>query len=213
MTEENKGSNKYGFYLQGNKGRALLLIHGITGTPSEMHYIGKDLHKAGYSVLCNALPRHCSSLSELRRVTWKEIEAACKEDFLRLKAEHDRVFVAGLSMGALMATHLAYLFPAQVSAVVALAPTFFYDGWALHKGKIFLNIFWHIPFLRDTLDIRETWPYGIKNEGIREAIERFYKNAQPGDFDDKNVMFGSPFFPLACLYQHHLFVQIGRAHV
>jgi len=116
-------------------------------------------------------------------------------------------------MGALMSVHLAYLFPSEVSGIIALAPTLFYDGWGLHKGKILLNVFWSVPFLRNRINIREGWPYGLKDEYSRGKIERFYKNATARQFDKKTVLFGSPFFPLSCLYQHHLFVKAAQKEI
>jgi len=206
-TEVNKG---YTFFLKGSGTDAVLLIHGITGTPSEMRYLGKSLNKAGYTVFCNTLPRHCNTLSELKKVTWEEIVDSCVKDLQRLKKEYKKVFVGGISMGALVAAHLAYRFPADVSGVIAFAPTLFYDGWALHKGKMFLNLAWPIPFLRNSIDIREGWPYGLKDEELRWSIERFYKNASSRDFSKKVLLFGSPFFPLACLYQHRRFAEVVK---
>lgn len=207
---ENQSVRKYDFFLKGGSDTAVLLMHGITGTPSEMRTFGKGLNEAGFSVLCNTLPRHCESLGELKKVTWQEIYAACEKDFKSLKKEYKRVFVGGLSMGALMAMHIAYNCPSEVSGIIALAPTLFYDGWALHKGKILMEIFWHIPWVRFSMNIREAWPYGLKDEHLRSNIERFYKNANAREFDKKVLLFGSPFFPLASLYQHHLFVNVVK---
>jgi carboxylesterase len=203
-------SKKYVFFLKGSSEKAVLLIHGITGTPSEMRYFGKGLNKAGFTVFCNTLPRHCSTLGELKKVTWQEIVDACIEDLKTLKKEYAQVFVAGISMGALVGVHLANKFPSEVSGIIALAPTFFYDGWALHKGKVFMHITWHIPFIRNAIDIREGWPYGLKDEYTRENIERFYKHAKASNFSKKVFLFGSPFFPMACLYQHYLFTKIVK---
>lgn len=202
-------SRKYDFYYEGNNGAAILLIHGITGTPSEMRYMGKKLNAAGFTVVCNTLPRHCETLGELKKVTWQEIADACIKDFQELKAKHKKVFVGGLSMGALMAVHIAYKFPADVCGIVALAPTLFYDGWALHKGKVLMNLVWHVPFIRQAIQIREGWPYGLKDDTLRSNFERFYKNAKASEFDKNVLLFGSPFFPMACLYQHHLFTKVA----
>jgi len=207
---EKINSRKYDFYYEGNNGAAILLIHGITGTPSEMRYLGKKLNAAGFTVVCNTLPRHCESLGELKKVTWQEIAGACLKDFQELKAQYKNVFVGGLSMGALMAVHIAYQFPEEVSGIVALAPTLFYDGWALHKGKVLMNIFWHVPFIRNAVQIRESSPYGLKDESLRANFERFYKNAKAKEFDKNVLLFGSPFFPMASLYQHHLFTGVVK---
>lgn len=207
---DNIDSRKFDFFLKGDKGKAVLLIHGITGTPSEMNYFGKALNKAGFSVLCNALPRHCASLAELSRVTWQEIASACAQDLEALRKEYPDVSVAGLSMGAVMAIHLAYKYPSSISRIIALAPTIFYDGWAVPKTKIFMDILWHVPFIRNRFNIRESWPYGLKNELLRAGIERFYRNAKASGNDDRAAIFGSPFFPMNCLYQHHLLTKVAE---
>jgi len=202
-------SKRYTFFLKGGP-KAVLLIHGITGTPSEMRYLGKALNKAGYTVFCNTLPRHCDTLNELKKVTWEEICDVCAQDLKMLKEQCSQVFVGGLSMGALVAIHLAYKYPQDVTGIIALAPTLFYDGWALHKGKIFLNLVWPFPFIRNWLNIREGWPYGLKDEELRWSIERFYKNANSREFSKKVLLFGSPFFPAACLYQHRRFTEVVK---
>lgn len=207
---EKINSHRFDFHYEGKNGKAVLLIHGITGTPSEMRYLGKKLNAAGFTVVCNTLPKHCGSLGELKRVTWNEMADACMHDFLRLKAGYSKVFVGGLSMGALMAAHISYKAPGEVAGILALAPTLFYDGWALHKGKSLMHIFWHIPFIRNAVQIREGWPYGLKDEALRANFERFYKHAKASEFDKNVLLFGSPFFPMACLYQHHLFTKVAR---
>jgi carboxylesterase len=207
----NTNQQKYNFLLKGTNGKAVFLVHGITGTPSEMRYFAKGLNKDGFTVFCNTLPRHCSSLNELKKVTWQEIYGACRQDFQDLKKDHAEVFVGGLSMGALMAAHLAHEFPDEVRGIIALAPTLFYDGWATPKHMVLLmHIIWHVPLFRNMVNIREDQPYGLKDEELRWGVERFYKNADARKFSNKVLLFGSPFFPMACLYQHHLFSRIVK---
>lgn len=206
-------AEKYNFFLKSPSDKAVLLIHGITGTPAEMNYLGKSLNKAGYNVLCNALPRHCSSLGELRKVTWQEIVKNAQNDLDFLNKQFLNVSIVGLSMGALVGIHLSYKFPEKVHSLVALAPTIFYDGWAVHKGRFLMSIGWHIPFLRNRINIRESWPYGLKDEYMRNVIERFYKNSKASEFNDKVLLFGSPFFPIACLYQHNLFAKFIKNEI
>ena len=207
---ETPNSRNFDFFLKGTNGRAVLLIHGITGTPSEMRYFGKRLNKSGFSVLCNALPRHCGTLAELKRVTWQEIDDFCSQELEGLGKEYAQVYVGGLSMGALMAVHLAYKNPAVVSKIIALAPTIFYDGWAVPKHKVLMDALWHIPFIRNRIDIKESWPYGLKNEYLRAGIERFYRNAKASGDAAQTALFGSPFFPMCCLYQHHLLTKVVK---
>jgi carboxylesterase len=210
---QDNNSKKYSFFHKGAQG-AVLLVHGITGTPSEMRYFGRYINKAGFAVLCNSLPHHCGTLNELKKVRWQEIVDSCIADFDFLKKEYEQVFIAGLSVGALVAIHLAYLFPAKVSGIIGLAPTLFYDGWAIHKGQVLLPLVWHIPLLRNFINIREGYPYGLKDEFWRDKISKSYNSTtRSNQFTNDVVLFGSPFFPLACLYQHHLFTKIVKKEI
>ncbi|MCX5712722.1 MAG: alpha/beta fold hydrolase [Candidatus Omnitrophica bacterium] len=200
-------TKKFNYFLKGTSDKAVLFIHGITGTPSEMRYQAKALNKAEFNVMCNALPRHCSTLGELKKATWNEIADACEHDLLTLNNDYRKVFVGGISMGAVMSVHLAFKHPHRVSGIIALAPTLFYDGRALHKGQVLMDLVWHIPVIRNMIDIRESWPYGLKDEELRSQIERFYRGAIAKKFDNKALLFGSPFFPLSCLYQHHILAK------
>lgn len=184
-----------------------MLIHGITGTPSEMNYLARHLQKAGFTVLCNSLPKHCGSLDELRRVSWEEIYDSVAADFQFLKQHCGKIFLCGLSMGATLCIHLSYNFPEEASGICALAPTLFYDGWNVTRKRRLMPIVWHTP-LRYFLNVRETWPYGLKNELLRESIHRFYKNARVNYSKEKGALFGSPFIPVACLYQISRFNKI-----
>ena len=49
------------FLLEGSNRKAVLLIHGYTGTPSEMLPLGNYLNQLGYTVLCRRLPGHGTS--------------------------------------------------------------------------------------------------------------------------------------------------------
>jgi carboxylesterase len=208
---EQQNSKRYNFLLEGVNGKAVLLVHGITGTPSEMRYFAKSLNKAGFTVFCNTLPRHCSTLTELKKVTWQEIVDSCSRDFRELKKKYKEVFVGGLSMGALVSVHLAYQFPLEVAGIIALAPTLFYDGWAVPKVRTkLMEALWGVPFIRNSIDIKEEWPYGTKDEEMRDGIHRFYKDAKASQFSKKVFLFGSPFFPMVCLYQHHLLTRIVK---
>ncbi len=202
----------HGFFHKGSS-TGILLIHGITGAPAEMQFLGRKLNGAGFSVLCNSLPGHCAGLQALQAVTWQEIAAACAEDLRQLRSCCETVFVCGLSAGALLSLYLAAQQAEAVRGIVALAPTFFYDGWAVHKGRAVLELLWHIPFVRKRVLIPESHPFGLKDETLRSIIERLYR-LQRHDTKAKQsaeaLSFGSPFFPAACLYQHARFVKVVR---
>jgi len=205
-----KSTHKASLLLEGYNGKAVLLVHGITGTPTELRFIATQLNSAGYTVLCNMLPGHGSTMGELKKVAWEEIYVACEKDFIQLQKRYKQIFVGGLSIGALVAMHLAYKHPNKVSGIIGFGPTLFYDGWAQYKGRFLLEFIWHIPFLRKTIVVRESWPYGLKDETLRDKIDHYYKRITSGKLKDSAASFGTPYFPIACLYQGHLLSKLVK---
>jgi len=94
----------------------VLLIHGFTGSPVEMRPFGDALAKAGYTVLAPLLPGHGSQPEDMNRVRWQEWAAAVEVEYHRLAGHAAQIFVSGLSMGGLLALHLA----AQQATVAGL---------------------------------------------------------------------------------------------
>jgi len=156
---------------------AVLLIHGLTGTPAEMRYIAKNLLKQGFSVACPQLAGHCGTVGDLKRSKWQDWYESMAVAFEALKKEHKRVFVSGLSMGALIAIQLAAEKGERVNGIGLLSTTFFYDGWNMPriKRKILLPIVLNSP-LRYFMSWDEEPPYGIKCERTRALVHAVLEN-------------------------------------
>jgi carboxylesterase len=159
------------FHLSGGRS-GVLLIHGLTGTPTEMRFVGNGLHRAGFSVLGMQLAGHCGDEADLLATGWRDWYASVVEAADRLRGQVDRLFVAGLSMGAVLALKLAIDRPHDVAGLGLYGTTFFHDGWAtpafgrlafLLPSAISLGIGRHCIFA-------ETEPYGIKDERIRNRV-------------------------------------------
>lgn len=159
-----------GFFLKGGED-AVLLVHGLTGTPAEMRAIANRLAKNGFSVMCPQLSGHCGSVGALKRSKWQDWYGSIEQAFEALKLEHPRVYVAGLSMGALIALKLAKEKGARVNGLGLLSTTFFYDGWNIprFRQKFLLPIVLYSP-LRYFLSWQEPPPYGIKCERTRAMV-------------------------------------------
>lgn len=99
------------FLLEGKNNKAVLLLHGYTGAPSEMRPLGDYLHALGYTVSCVRLPGHGTSIKDLEATTATDWYAAAEAECLELLARFDSVYVAGLSMGGLLAMKLAARLP------------------------------------------------------------------------------------------------------
>jgi carboxylesterase len=165
-----------GFYEK-NGADAVLLVHGLTGTPAEMRPIAKGLKRRGFSVMCPALAGHCGSLADLRKSKWQDWYGTIDRAFEALKKEHSRVYVSGLSVGALISLMLAKEKGVRVDGLGLLSTTFFYDGWNMPrlKRKLILPIVLHSP-LRYFLSWDETPPYGIKCERTRAMVHAVLEN-------------------------------------
>jgi carboxylesterase len=160
---------------KGNVG--VLLVHGLTGTPTEMKQFGRTIAKKGFTVACPALAGHCDSIEALTKTTWQDWYRSIENAFDALKEECDQVFIAGLSMGALIALLVAANRKNEVAGVILLSTTFFYDGWNVSKfkQKVLLPIVLHTP-LKYIMQWEEPAPYGIKDERTRALVHAILEN-------------------------------------
>jgi len=159
------------FHLRAGRS-GVLLIHGLTGTPTEMRFVGNGLHRAGFSVLGMQLAGHCGDTADLLATGWRDWHASVLDAADRLAAEVDHLFVAGLSMGAILALKLAIDRPRQVAGLGLYGTTFFHDGWATPRiGRLafLLPLVTRLGFGRQRVS-EEVEPYGIKDERIRRRI-------------------------------------------
>lgn len=151
----------------------VLLIHGLTGTPNEMRLIAKGLQRAGFTVLAVQLAGHCGTPEDLVATRWQDWLASVQRGADRLRQHTDGpLIVGGLSMGAVLALALAIERPRQVAGVVALSPTFRYDGWSMPaytRLSFLLPLFRALRLGRHSV-FMEAPPYGIKDEALRERV-------------------------------------------
>lgn len=151
----------------------VLLIHGLTGTPNEMKMVGKGLNRAGFTVYGMQLAGHCGDVADLNQTTWQDWYLSVEQALVRLSAEVDHVFTAGLSMGALLALKAAADHPDVVRGVGVYGPTFRYDGWSIPLYARYLNwlLIWvkRLGILQKGIFIEQP-PYGLKDERLRARV-------------------------------------------
>ncbi len=104
-------------------GRGVLCLHGLTGTPFEVRPLAEALGAAGYTVEAPLLAGHGATLRDLAATQWSDwlasAERAMEDLYGRVGSRP--FFVAGLSMGGLLALHLARRFPDRIAAQVIMA--------------------------------------------------------------------------------------------
>jgi carboxylesterase len=85
----------------------VVCVHGLTGTPYEVRYLGEQLARAGFAVSAPLLPGHGTSVDELSRARWTDWSDCVERAFDAMRATHERVAVVGQSLGGLLALELA----------------------------------------------------------------------------------------------------------
>jgi len=108
-------------FIDGGGPDAVLLLHGLTGAPFEMHHLALRLAAEGYRCLAPVMAGHGGTPEDLVGIPWTEWVAHARRDLARLSGAR-RVYVAGCSMGALVACALAHDLPERVEGLVLLAP-------------------------------------------------------------------------------------------
>ena len=155
----------------------ILLIHGLGGTPVELRFVAQALGRAGHTVYCCQLAGHCGTPEELRRSTWEEWYTSVEEAHDRLKQDCDIILAGGLSMGGILALHLAHNRPEEVHGLLLFAPTLKLDGWSMPWHSKFLQYIRPLP-IRLEINLAEREPYGIKDERVRRLV---LSSMQSGD--------------------------------
>ena len=158
------------FHQSGRVG--VLLIHGLTGTPAEMRFVGKGLALGGCTVYGMQLPGHCGTDADLLATDWHDWYAGVEAAYEQLASQVDVVFAGGLSMGAVLALHLAARRPGALKGLLLYSTTLWYDGWTIPRTRVLLPLLpvvLRLPFGRRYRFV-ESFPYGIKDDRLRQRV-------------------------------------------
>lgn len=164
------------FSIVNNNEKAVLLLHGLTGTPLELRWVARDFSRENYDVYFPILPGHCSSLEEIKNIKWQDLYRFTKDYYLSLKAKYKHVFVGGLCVGGRLSLILAMDFP-DIDAVASWSPVMGIDGWAIPWYRFLLPFVLHSP-LKHLYYWKESDPYGIKNESMRRKIKQMMEREE-----------------------------------
>jgi carboxylesterase len=91
------------FLLLGDRSKpACLLIHGFTGTPKEMRWMGEYLNEQGLTCLGVRLTGHATDPEDMIRSNWTDWTASVEDGYHLLRGVTDDIFLMGLSMGGIL---------------------------------------------------------------------------------------------------------------
>lgn len=108
------------FFFPGGR-TGVLLVHGFTGTPKEMRWMGESLNKQGLTCLGIRLRGHATTLEDMSASRWTDWATSVEDGFHLLSGSVDRIFLVGLSMGGDLSLLMSAKFGQRVAGVVAMA--------------------------------------------------------------------------------------------
>lgn len=134
--------------------RGVLLIHGFTGSTAEFIPMAEYFHNLGYTVSVPLLAGHGTTPEDMAKTTWRDWWNSVIEGYDKLiQFGCKAIYVAGLSMGGVLALRIAREKP--VKGVVSMAAPMRFKNKKAH-------IAWLVhPFV----------PYQIRGEKKKPHIE------------------------------------------
>ena len=170
--------------------KAILLFHGMTGTPFELKKYANHLHKQGFDVYGYCLPGHGDHPQSIYTVAWEDWISFSNEKYSNLRSQYDEFFIGGLCLGAVIALNLAQT-QKDITGIISLSTTLFLDGWTIPWYYNSMIIIGSNTILRYYYTFPEREPYGIKNESTRRKIANIMK---------KNTV-ALDNYPMSCIYE------------
>jgi carboxylesterase len=110
------------FHLEGGS-IAVLMVHGFTGSPLSVRPWAESLHSEGFTVRVPRLPGHARTWEEMNRTRWQDWYEEVDRNFTELKEKHERVFVAGFSMGGALSLRLASIRGQEIEGLILCNPS------------------------------------------------------------------------------------------
>lgn len=98
---------------------AALMVHGFTGTPSELYPLGLTLNQLGWSTACDLLPgfgRNIDKLAEVSHESWLQ---TVRDHWQTVQPTQQPSVLIGYSAGGAIATCIAAEFPPDYLILIA----------------------------------------------------------------------------------------------
>src|SRR2546425_135250 len=93
--------------MSGRREIAVLLLHGLTGTPADVSSVGSGLSAEGYTVSTPLLPGRGTCPGDMDGLSWEDWMSSALLAYDELARDHREIVVGGLSAGATMALDIA----------------------------------------------------------------------------------------------------------
>lgn len=160
-----------------NAAVGVLLSHGFTGSPASMRPFAEHLAAQGYGVAVPRLPGHGTSWQEMNRTGWPEWYAVLGNELERLRKEHDKVFLVGLSMGGCLVLRLAEEHGADISGLILINPSVQTDDKRLALLPVLARVVPSFPGISNDIKKPDTVEYAYDRMPLRAllSLSRLWK--------------------------------------
>ncbi|MBT3316210.1 MAG: alpha/beta fold hydrolase [Anaerolineae bacterium] len=149
----------------------ILLSHGFTATTAEVRLVAEKFHAQGYTVAAPLLPGHGTTPDDLNQVKWKDWVESGEESLQNLFGSCEQVWVAGASMGGLLALYLAST-NSQILGVLLYVPAIRTMMSKMDILKLYLGAPFVKELARNSLDGSDLWQGypGLPLKGIIQFL-------------------------------------------
>lgn len=152
------------FLFRGSE-HGVLLVHGFTGSPSEMRLLGEHLARQGFTVHAPRLPGHGTNPRDLEKTNWQQWYSAVEDGYHLLSGLCQDVVVIGLSMGGLLSLLLASEYP--VTRVVSLSTPIYIADERLRWLRVYRMFKRFVPKSRRKMDVPAIYNVGYHVTPLR----------------------------------------------
>lgn len=130
------------FFFPGKPGNpGCLLIHGFTGAPKEMRWMGEYLSGQGFPSLGIRLAGHATHIEDMIRSRYRDWIASVEDGYHLLRGTTERVYLVGLSMGGILS--LLISIELEVAGVITMSTPYRlpynYPSWAMRLASRILR--------------------------------------------------------------------------
>ncbi len=130
-------------FKRGSGAVGCLCIHGFSAAPSEIGWLDDHLHEnLGMTTYTPRLTGHGTFPEDMRHVRWHDWYMTVRDGYELLASQCDRVFVAGISMGGLLALLLAAAEDTTIDAAAVIAAPLVYNHKHVQRAHLYK---WLVP--------------------------------------------------------------------
>ena len=158
-------------FLEGGE-NCVVMLHGLGANALELQRLAKYLHETGFTVVVPTIEGYTYGTEIQEWPVWLE---QVLDHIWKLEKEYASVSLVGLSMGAVLAMVAAQRHPRTLAGLVLLSTSLAYDGWSMPWYRGLLAISAWLPFVKN-YRLKESEPFGVKNEEIRASIKAALKS-------------------------------------